>query len=164
MNMLQHPLRAVMALLATLLCLVTASAEPTDAQQLDQAFERSTLQIATPDARLHNFRIWIADDEARRARGLMFVRHLEEDQGMLFIYPQPQSIAMWMKNTHIPLDMLFVGADGRVESVAANTEPMSVKTIRSRGPVIAVVELNAGAAAKMKIGPGARVIHPAYFR
>ena len=131
---------------------------------LDQAFQRSTLQIATPDARLHPFRIWIADDDARRARGLMFVKHLDQDDGMLFIYPQPQPIAMWMKNTYIPLDMLFVAADGRVENVVENTEPLSLKTIESRGPVIAVIELNAGTAAKMKIGPGARVMHPAYFR
>jgi Uncharacterized conserved protein len=135
-----------------------------DAQYLDQLFERSTLQIATPDARLHNLKIWIADDDARRARGLMFVEHLDEDAGMLFIYPQPQTIAMWMKNTRIPLDMVFVRPDGRVESVVANTVPMSLKTIRSKGEVLAVIELNAGSAARMKIGPGAQVIHQAFPR
>src|SRR5688572_2813131 len=68
---------------------------PSDAKELDQIFQRSTLQIATPDARLHRFNIWLADDEARRSRGLMFVKHLNAGDGMLFVYPQPQMIAMW---------------------------------------------------------------------
>jgi uncharacterized membrane protein (UPF0127 family) len=140
-------------------CALSAGAATDDANYLDQLFERSTLQIATPDARVHNLQVWIADDDARRARGLMFVEHLDEDAGMLFVYPQPQTISMWMKNTRIPLDMLFVGADGRVESVVANTEPMSLATIRSQGAVVAVIELNAGSAARMKIGPGAQVMH-----
>jgi uncharacterized membrane protein (UPF0127 family) len=133
-----------------------------DEQYLNQLFERSKLQIATPDARLHNLNVWIADDDSRRARGLMFIEHLDEDAGMLFLYAQPQTISMWMKNTRIALDMVFVRADGRVESVVANTEPMSLKTIRSKGAVVAVIELNAGSAARMKIGPGAQVIHSAF--
>lgn len=140
------------------------SAATSDARNLDQIFARSTLQIATPDARLHNLKVWIADDDARRARGLMFVEHLEEGTGMLFLYPHPQTISMWMKNTRIPLDMVFVRADGRVESVVANTVPMSLTTIRSQGEVVAVIELGAGSAARMKIGPGAQVIHGAFPR
>ena len=69
---------------------------------------------------------------------------------------------MWMKNTHIPLDMLFVRADGRVERVVENTEPMSTKTIESGGVVLAVIELNAGTAERYKIRAGAQVIHPAF--
>jgi uncharacterized protein len=148
-------------LLLLVLCPPLAGAA-NDAESLDRIFERSTLQIATPDARLHKLKVWIADDDARRARGLMFVEHLDDDAGMLFLYPQPQTISMWMKNTHIPLDMVFVCADGRVESVVENTEPMSLKTIRSKGQVVAVIELNAGSAARMKIGPGAQVIHSAF--
>lgn len=139
-----------------------ASAESTDAQRLDQTFPRSTLQIATPDARLHTFRIWVAQDDAHRARGLMFVQELADDEGMLFIYPQEQPVSMWMKNTFIPLDMLFVSADGRVERVVANTTPHSLATIESKKPVLAVVELMAGAAARLKIAAGARVMHPAF--
>jgi len=133
-----------------------------DAQQLDRAFSRSTLQIATPDAKLHKIDVWIADNEMRRARGLMFVENMADDAGMLFIYPQPQEISMWMKNTHLSLDMLFVSANGRVHSIVANTKPMSLDTISSNGTVVAVIELKAGSAARMNIRPGAQVIHPAF--
>lgn len=144
------------------LCCARALGDENAAQSLDRVFERSSLQIATPDARVHTFNVWIADDDARRARGLMFIERLDEDAGMLFVYPQPQQISMWMKNTHVPLDMLFVRADGRVERVVENTEPMSLKTIESKAQVLAVIELAAGSAARLKIRPGARVIHPAF--
>jgi len=128
-------------------------------KDLDQAFRRSTLQIATPDARLHRFNSWIADDDQRRARGLMFIKQLRPDDSMLFIYPQPQPVAMWMKNTYVALDMLFVAPDGKVIRVVQNTEPLSLKTIESGGIVLGVVELPAGTAARLKIAPGAQVIH-----
>lgn len=133
-----------------------------DASALDRIFPRSSLQIATPDARLHSFEIWVAEDDAHRARGLMYVKQLAADAGMLFIYPRSQPIAMWMKNTYLPLDMLFVDEDGRITRVVENTEPLSLDTIASGGPVRAVIELNAGTAARLKIREGARVIHPAF--
>jgi uncharacterized membrane protein (UPF0127 family) len=140
-----------------------ATAAPSvTSKDLDRVFRRSTLQIATPDARLHHFNIWIADDEQRRARGLMFIRQLAPDQGMLFIYTQPAPLSMWMKNTFVPLDMLFVGANGKVINVAANTEPQSLKTIESAGPALGVIELAGGTAARLKIAPGAQVIYPAF--
>lgn len=139
-----------------------ATADTTDGTQLDRIFRRSSLQIATPDARLHTFKVWIADDYERRARGLMFVKQLADDEGMLFIYEQPQSIGMWMKNTFIALDMLFVAADGKVINVAANAEPHSLKTIESRGDALGVIELKAGTAAKLHIAKGARVMHAAF--
>jgi uncharacterized membrane protein (UPF0127 family) len=139
-----------------------AAAAGSDAQQLDRLFPRSTLQIATPDAKLHKIDVWVADNDARRARGLMFVEQLADGAGMLFIYPEPQTISMWMKNTHVSLDMLFVSADGRVHRVVENTTPMSLDTISSDGTVLAVIELKAGSAARMKIRPGAQVIHPAF--
>jgi uncharacterized protein len=154
--------RAWACFILAMLCCARVLADESATQSLDRLFQRSTLQIATPDARLHNFNIWIADDDARRSRGLMFIEHLDEDAGMLFIYPRPQPISMWMKNTHLPLDMLFVRADGKVERVVANTEPMSLKTIESKTPVLAVIELAAGSAARLKITSGARVIHPAF--
>jgi uncharacterized membrane protein (UPF0127 family) len=139
-----------------------AANAPNDAAQLDEAFPRSTLQIATPDARLHPFNVWVADTNERRARGLMFVRQLDENAGMLFIYPASQSIAMWMKNTFIPLDMLFVAADGRVAKVVEHTKPQSLETIESGQPVLAVIELNAGTASKLHIRAGALVMHPVF--
>lgn len=129
------------------------------ARDLDRVFRRDTLQIATPDARVHRFNTWIADDDQRRQRGLMFIRELRPDDSMLFIYPQPMRVAMWMKNTYVPLDILFVAADGKVINIARNTEPLSLKTIESGGIVIGVVELPAGTAARLKIAPGAQVIH-----
>src|SRR5690606_35915427 len=96
------------ALLWTLCAFFASASLATDSKELDRIFRSSTLQIATPDARVHRFRVWIADDDARRARGLMFVKTLEDDQGMLFIYPGERHIAMWMKNTFIPLDMVFI--------------------------------------------------------
>ncbi|MBL8269686.1 DUF192 domain-containing protein [Steroidobacter sp.] len=131
-------------------------------QDLDRSFRREPVQIATPDARLHRFNMWIADDDQRRARGLMFIRQLGAEDAMLFIYPQSQSVAMWMKNTYVPLDMLFVAADGKVVNIVAHTEPLSLKTIESKGIVQGVIELPAGAAARLKIAPGAQVIHPAF--
>jgi uncharacterized membrane protein (UPF0127 family) len=145
-----------------LLIAAHAFADTRDAAQLDEIFRRSTLKIATPDARLHTFHIWVADDDARRARGLMFVKQLAEDAGMLFVYDQPQTITMWMKNTFIPLDMVFVGADGKVINVAANTEPQSLKTIASHGEALGVIELKAGTAARLNIAKGAVVMHPAF--
>lgn len=155
--------RVIAAIALALLWLAGASAAADEAgSQLDRIFLRSTLQISTPDARLHKFDVWVADDDQRRARGLMFVTKMPEQQGMLFIYPQPQPVAMWMKNTHIALDMLFVRADGRIERVVENTEPMSTKTIESGGPVLAVIELNAGTAKRKNIRAGAWVMHPAF--
>lgn len=168
--MTTHPTRRLLASawLACMLSLGAAHAADTPkndadtARELDRTFSRSTLQIATPDARLHHFNIWIADDYERRARGLMFVKHLGTEDGMLFIYPSVQSIAMWMKNTYVPLDIVFVAADGKVTRVAENTKPLSLDTIESGGPVRGVVELPAGSAARLKIGPGAQVIHAAF--
>lgn len=153
----------VVVLMATLTgCAMAAESPAVDSTQLDQAFARSTLKIATLDARLHPFNIWVADTDPRRARGLMFVKQLDADAGMLFIYPTSQPIAMWMKNTFIPLDMLFVSAEGRVVKVVEHTKPHSLKTIESEQPVRAVVELNAGTARKLHISAGAQVMHPVF--
>ena len=155
--------RVVTAFLCALLVWsapVTAAGE--DNRELDRAFPKSTLQIATPDARLHKIDVWVADTDARRMRGLMFVEHLADDAGMLFIYPYPQPIGIWMKNTPLSLDILFITAEGRVHRVAENATPQSTDTIPSNGVVLGVIELKAGSAARMKIAPGAQVIHPAF--
>jgi uncharacterized protein len=149
--------------LGVVLLLTAASvfADTPDAQ-LDRIFPRSVMQIATPDARLHTFNIWVADDDQRRARGLMFVKQIADDDGMLFLYPQAIRAGMWMKNTFIPLDMLFVAADGKVMHVVENTEPQSLKTIEATSEVIAVIELKGGTAKRLHIAIGARVMHAAF--
>jgi uncharacterized membrane protein (UPF0127 family) len=157
-----HPLRKIAGACALLLFICFAAEAANDAEVLDRIFPRSTMQIATSDARLHPFEIWVADNEPRRARGLMFVRHLAENQAMLFIYEGVQPISMWMKNTYIPLDMLFVDANGRIVKVIENTKPESLDTIDSDVPVRGVIEVNAGIASKLHVRPGSLVIHPVF--
>jgi uncharacterized membrane protein (UPF0127 family) len=153
---------ATVFLYALLVWSAAATAENKHTRELDRMFPKSTLQIATPDARLHKIAVWVADTDQRRMRGLMFVENLADDAGMLFIYPSAQPIAMWMKNTPLSLDILFIAADGRVHHIAENTTPQSTDTIPSNGVVYGVLELKAGSAARMKIRPGAQIIHPAF--
>ena len=101
----------------------------------------------------------IADTPSLRERGLMFRHRLAEDRGMLFLYEMVQPVAMWMKNTYIPLDMIFVRADGTVANVVADTVPHSLDTIQSREPVLAVLEVAAGGAERLGIGPGTVIRH-----
>jgi uncharacterized membrane protein (UPF0127 family) len=101
----------------------------------------------------------IADTPALRERGLMFRQRVPEDRGMLFLYEVVQPVAMWMKNTYIPLDMAFVRADGTVARLVEGTEPYSLETIESREPVAAVLEVAAGVGRKLGLKPGARIRH-----
>jgi hypothetical protein len=133
-----------------------------DAERLDQLFERSSLRIATPDARMHSFDVWLADNEQRRQLGLMYVRQLDPNAGMLFVYPGPFKIGMWMKDTYISLDMLFVNSKGKVVQIVERTTPESLKTISANTLVLGVIELNAGTVERLKIRPGAQVMHPAF--
>lgn len=105
------------------------------------------------------FRIEVAVTPEQKTTGLMFRRELAADAGMLFPYEQPQIITMWMRNTYLPLDMVFIGADGRVVNVAERTVPESLATIPSNGPAKGVLEVNAGTAARLHIKPGDRVVH-----
>jgi uncharacterized membrane protein (UPF0127 family) len=108
----------------------------------------------------HSFNIEIATTDHERALGLMFRRSLPENAGMLFLYNQPQAAAMWMQNTLIPLDMVFISADGTVHRIESNAEPFSTTIIPSEGPVIGVLELNGGEAAKIGLKPGDKVLYP----
>jgi len=101
----------------------------------------------------------IANSDATRARGLMFRRSLGPGQGMLFLYDGEQPISMWMRNTYISLDMIFIRADGRIQSIARNTEPFSENVIRSGGVVSAVLEIAAGEAKRYGLKVGDEVRH-----
>jgi uncharacterized membrane protein (UPF0127 family) len=127
-----------------------------------QAFE--TLSIATQAGQRQTFRVEVARNDADRAQGLMFRRSMPADQGMLFDFGRVEPVSMWMQNTYLPLDMLFIRADGTIARIAANTEPLSTRTISSGEPVLSVLELNAGMAAKLGIKPGDRVEHPMFKR
>lgn len=116
------------------------------------------LTIATEDDAVM-FTVEVADTDELRARGLMFRQRLPEDRGMLFDFGEPRPVAMWMKNTYIPLDMLFVRKDGTIAYIAENTVPKSLDTIGISEPVLAVVELAGGTVKKHGIRSGDKVYH-----
>jgi uncharacterized membrane protein (UPF0127 family) len=125
------------------------------------AFPRETLVVETRAARRHAWEAWRADTSATREQGLMFVPHLEPTQAMFFVYDPPARVSMWMKNTLVPLDMLFVDARGCVVKVERQARPQSLALISAPEPVALVVELAGGTAAGLGIGPGDRVRRPA---
>jgi uncharacterized protein len=101
----------------------------------------------------------VADTPEEKALGLMFRTTLADTKGMLFPYKPPQEVDMWMRNTYIPLDMVFIRADGIVHRIEARAEPLSEAIIGSHGPVAAVLELAGGAAERFGLKPGDRVLH-----
>ena len=107
------------------------------------------------------FAVEVADDAAERAEGLMFREKLPVSSGMLFIYDHPQPVAFWMKNTLIPLDMIFIGAEGRVEQVHAKAVPGDLTPIPGPGDTLMVLEIGGGLAARLGLGEGAVLRHPA---
>ena len=127
-----------------------------------QAFE--TLSIITQGGQRQTFRVEVARNDADRAQGLMFRRSMPADQGMLFDFGRVEPVSMWMQNTYLPLDMLFIRPDGTIARIAANTEPLSTRTISSGEPVLSVLELNAGTAARLGIKVGDRVEHSIFKR
>jgi uncharacterized membrane protein (UPF0127 family) len=128
-----------------------------------QAAGKATLEIITRTG-VHPFAVELATNEAERARGLMFRKELPDGQGMLFDFEREEPVSFWMHNTYISLDMIFIRSDGRILSIAANTEPMSDKLVPSGGPVRAVLEVIAGTADKLGIAPGDRVAGAIFSR
>jgi uncharacterized protein len=126
------------------------------AGNLARAAELQTLEIASKTG-VHAFQVEMAITPEEKEHGLMFRRELPEGQGMLFDFQFDQNVAFWMKNTYIPLDMLFIRADGRILRIAENTEPLSERNIPSGGPVRAVLEVIGGTAKKLGIAAGDRV-------
>jgi uncharacterized protein len=121
--------------------------------------EQQTREIASKTG-VHVFSVELAVTDEERARGLMFRRSVPEYYGMLFDFKRDQEVQMWMKNTYVSLDMIFIQGDGRIRSIAENTETESERIIPSRGPVRAVLEVAAGTARKLGIQPGDRVASP----
>ncbi len=126
--------------------------------ELDDAFDKDVLIIEASEFACHRLDIYLAIDNAQRARGLMHVRELPPTTGMLFVYEPGSRISMWMKNTYISLDMVFARHDGTVSSVARNTEPLSLRSVASIEPVMFVLELNAGTSDRLHIDENSRLI------
>ena len=126
-----------------------------------QAFE--PLTIVTRGGR-HPFSVEVARNDIDRAQGLMYRRSLAPDRGMLFDFGRTEPLSMWMKNTYIPLDMIFIRPDGTIARVAENAEPLSTREISSGEPVSAVLEVAGGTAARLGIKSGDRIEHPLFSR
>ena len=122
---------------------------------------QQTVEIATKSG-VHVFAVEVVDNDADRAKGLMYRKELPEGRGMLFDFHREQEVSFWMQNTYIPLDMVFIRGDGRILRIAEKTEPMSTRLIPSGGPVRAVLEVVAGTAQKLGIAPGDRVASPIF--
>src|SRR5262249_24035919 len=125
------------------------------------AAELQPLEIASKGG-VHVFGVEMASTPEEQAKGLMYRRELPEGQGMLFDFHHEQPTSFWMKNTYIPLDMIFIRADGRILRIAENAVPLSEALVPSGGPVRAVLEVNGGTAKKLGIAPGDRVAHPIF--
>jgi len=125
------------------------------------AADQTTLEIVTKSG-VHVFQVELAVTNEERATGLMYRKVLPEGRGMLFDFKPDQEVSMWMKNTYVSLDMIFIRADGRILRIAENTEPLSERLVPSGGPARAVLEVIAGTARKLGIAPGDQVSHPIF--
>jgi len=151
---------AAALLIAASGCSPQPAAKTPDASGLEELFDVDELVIVANDGSRHTFDIYLALDNKQQRRGLMFVRDLPELTGMLFVYEDAGVRSMWMKNTYIPLDIVFARADGTVSSVIHDSVPLSLDSLRAEEPVNYVLELNAGVARRFKIGAGSQLIWP----
>lgn len=158
LHTLRAPLGSAVAALVVLVAALALSIQPVRAQP---ALE--PLVIVSGETR-HEFQVEIADTPESRARGLMFRRFMPADQGMLFDFERVQPVSMWMRNTYISLDMLFIAEDGRIVRIARDTEPLSERTIPSGEPVLSVLELNASTTRRLGIEAGDFVEHRLFAR
>ena len=154
------PARIIPALLALLALLAAGSVLGQSAPLEDlAAFPKAqlTIQHRGPPAATHQFDVWVANTPDRQEQGLMFVRDLPQGHGMIFPETPPRTMNMWMKNTYIELDMVFVSASGRISKIIEHAHPLSETTLSSDEPVAAVLEIGGGEAARLGLGVGDHV-------
>jgi uncharacterized protein len=123
------------------------------------AFPQSLLAIRTASGKVVNFKIWEADTPKREEQGMMFIREMDEHTGMLFMFPENKQVIMWMKNTYVSLDLLFLDAHGKIDYIAASATPQSEARIGPPTPEFAVLELKGGACEQFGINIGDKVLH-----
>ncbi|SMC66856.1 DUF192 domain-containing protein [Rhizobium sp. RU36D] len=145
------------AISALFLSLVLVFAAVTAGMSADVKFPRGQVRIVTPSGASHIFAVEIAATMEARTQGLMNRTDLGPNQGMFFDFGQTRLVTMWMRNTPLPLDMIFITEDGTVTHIAENTTPFSDAIIESRGPVRFVLEVNAGRSRALGISPGAKI-------
>jgi uncharacterized protein len=160
-------LRTILAVIILLLVLsavpiVLALIAPVHAQSVDPTGPQATLPkqpltIIDDQGKAHHFQVEMATTPQEQATGLMFRKSVPADGGMLFVFPEVQPEPFWMKNTLVPLDMVFINADGTIRAIAENTVPFSLAPVDSGGPVKAVLELQGGLTAKEDIAVGDQV-------
>lgn len=134
---------------------------PADAR--GQTLREAPLSIASRSGK-RAFTVEVALDEGERNTGLMYRREMADGHGMLFLFPASRPVSFWMMNTYLPLDLLFIDGRGTITGIAANAKPMSLDILNSPGPVVAVLEINGGLAARLGIGVGDSVDYPSELR
>src|SRR5687768_1763622 len=154
---MMRSLRSLAVVFALVAC--AANGQVTSLEELAK-FPRGFVEVAARGGKLR-FDVWIADTPSRQSQGLMFVTDLPADRGMVFMHDPPRVANMWMKNTYIELDMLFV-ARGRIVKIASRARPHSLETLSSDVPVSAVIELRGGEASRrgLKVGQEVRMAPP----
>ncbi len=145
-----------------LICVFCLTGSAASAQSGLATFEREELTIVTQDGEEHSFTVEMALDPKQQAQGLMFRREMAADAGMLFIYQPSREAVMWMQNTFLPLDMLFIKGDGRIVKIVERTVPQSTKRIPSGEAITGVLELNGGTVSRLGIKEGDRVEHSSF--
>ena len=134
------------------------SGQSSEESDLDSAFPKDTLIISADEHACYFFDIYVASTRAQQMRGLMHVRNLPEMTGMIFSYRRAGTRSMWMKNTYIPLDLVFIHADGRIANIVVNAEPHSLNSRVAAEPVNYVLELNGGVTEKLSIDSDSLVL------
>jgi uncharacterized membrane protein (UPF0127 family) len=165
MKFRQQKFFAARALWATALLLGASAALPQGAAPEPlSAFPQSLLAIRTGSGKVVDFKIWEADTPKREEQGMMFIREMDEHTGMLFMFPENRPVTMWMKNTYVSLDLLFLNARGKIDYIAARATPRSEAIIGPPTPEYAVLELKGGACESFGIKIGDTVLHKNFKR
>jgi uncharacterized protein len=160
MQLLKRKFLAARALLAAGLLIAAGAALPQGAAPEPlSAFPQSLLAIRTASGKVVDFKIWEADTPRREEQGMMFIREMDEHTGMLFMFRENKQVIMWMKNTYISLDLVFLNAQGKIDYIAASATPQSEARIGPPTPEFAVLELKGGACERFGIKVGDKVLH-----